>query len=144
VNWRLLAWLAPIGPVVGTLTVLGVLPRGADRFVWFAVVVGTAFLVARRAPARALLHGAVAGFWNGATSTLVQAIFLQELVANNPWFPDAFAKQPPGFDLDYFVFMTVPFIGVAGGAMTGLLSMLAVRILAARGATRSGGGETGS
>lgn len=143
-NWRLLAWLAPIGPVVGTLTVLGVLPRGADRFVWFAVVVGTAFLVARRAPARALLHGAVAGFWNGATSTLVQAIFLQELVANNPWFPDAFAKQPPGFDLDYFVFMTVPFIGVAGGAMTGLLSMLAVRILAARGATRSGGGETGS
>jgi len=144
VNWRLLAWLAPIGPVVGTLTVLGVLPRGADRFVWFTVVVGTAFLVARRAPARALLHGAVAGFWNGATSTLVQAIFLQELVANNPWFPDAFAKQPPGFDLDYFVFMTVPFIGVAGGAMTGLLSMLAVRILAARGATRSGGGETGS
>ncbi len=111
---------------------------------WFAVVIGTALLVARRVPARALLHGALAGFWNGATSTLVQALFLETLVANNPWFPDAFAKQPPGFDLDYFVFMTVPFIGVAGGAMTGLLSMLAVRIFAARAAARSGGGETRS
>jgi hypothetical protein len=140
VNWRLLAWLAPIGPTVGALTVLGVFPRGADRFVWFAIVIGTAILVARRGPVRALVHGAVAGFWNGATSTLVQALFLETLVANNPWFRDAFAKQPPGFDLDYFVFMTVPFIGVAGGAMTGLLSMLAVRLLAAR----AGGGETRS
>jgi len=144
VNWRLLGWLAPVGPVVGTLTVLGVIPQGTDRFVWFAVVIGTALLVARREPARALLHGVVAGFWNGATSTLAQALFLERLVANNPWFRDAFVKQPPGFDLDYFVFMTVPFIGVAGGAMTGLLSMLAVRILAARGSTRSGGGETRS
>ena len=137
-------WLAPIGPVVGTLTVLGVFPQGADRFVWTAIVIGTALLVARRAPERVLLHGAVAGFWNGTTSTLVQALFLETLVANNPWFRDAFAKKPPGFDLDYFVFMTVPFIGVAGGAMTGLLSMLAARILAARKAARSGGGETRS
>jgi hypothetical protein len=144
VNWRLLLWLAPIGPIMGTLTVLGVFPQGADRYFWFAIVTGTALLVARREPARALLHGAAAGLWNGAASTLVQALFLERLVANNPWFENAFAKQPPGFDLDYFVFMTVPFIGVAGGAMTGLLSMLAARVLAARRSTRSGGGQTGS
>jgi hypothetical protein len=144
VNWRLLVWFAPIGPVMGSLMVLGLFPRGADRFVWFAIVVATALVVARREPARALLHGAVAGFWNGATSTLVQALFLERLVANNPWFPEAFAKQPPGFDLDYFVFMTVPFIGVAGGAMTGALAMLAARVLAARRSSRRDGGETRS
>lgn len=135
-NWKLLFVLAPFGPVMGALTVLGVFPQGADRFPWLAIVGASAVWVARREPRRALLHGAVSGFWNGASSTLVQALFLPELVANNPWFVEKFANQPAGFDLDYFVFMLVPFVGIAGGAMTGLASMLAARAFDAR--TRRG------
>jgi hypothetical protein len=141
VNWRLLATLAGAGPLMGALTVLGVFPRGADRFVWSGVVVVCALVTAWRERERALLHGAVLGFWNGASSTLVQALFVEELVANNPWFASSFAHQPRGFNLEYFVFMLVPFIGVAGGALTGLVAMLAARALAAR-ARRRGDGET--
>jgi len=45
---------------------------------------------------------------------------------------EAMADQPAGFDFEFFVFMLVPFIGVAGGAMTGLLAMLIARALAGR------------
>jgi hypothetical protein len=126
-NWRLLAPLALFGPVIGALTVAGVFPRGADRWVWLGVVAVSAVLIARREPRRAIKHGALIGFWNGATSTLIQALFMDPLLAHNPWMVEAFARQPKGFDMQFFLFMLVPFIGVAGGAVTALLSILFVR-----------------
>lgn len=137
-NWKLVATLALFGPAVGALTVLGVFPRGVDRFVWFVVVGACALTVATKEPKQALKHGAVVGFLNGAISTLIQAFFVEELIANNPWMLEAMAGQPPGFDFEFFVFMLVPFIGVAGGAMTGLLAMLVVRARASRGAAPKG------
>ena len=131
-NWKLIASLSLFGPLVGVLTVLGIFPRGVDRFVWCAIVGACAFLVAKKEPQRPLPHGAIVGFVNGASSTLVQAFFVDTLSANNPWMLEAMADQPPGFDFEFFVFMLVPFIGVAGGAMTGLLAMLLARALAAR------------
>jgi len=136
-NWRLILLLSLFGPAVGVLTVLGVFPRGVDRFVWFVVVGVSAFAVAREEPRRALLHGALAGFITGVSSTLIQAVWVETLVANNPWMVEAMAGQPAGFDFEFFVFMLVPFIGVAGGAMTGLLAMLAARAFAARDGSRA-------
>lgn len=131
-NWKLVTLLALFGPVMGVFTVLGVFPRGVDRYVWFVIVGACAFIVAKKAPAQALKHGAVVGFVSGASSTLVQAFFVETLTANNPWMLESMASQPAGFDFEFFVFMLVPFIGVAGGAMTGLLAMLLTRALAAR------------
>jgi hypothetical protein len=131
-NWKLIVSLSLFGPVVGALTVLGVFPKGVDRFVWSVVVVVCAVTAAKKEPKRALPHGAVIGFINGAASTLVQAFFVEALAANNPWMVEAMADQPAGFDFEFFVFMLVPFIGVAGGAMTGLLAMLTARARAAR------------
>ncbi len=137
-NWKLLLPLGLFGPLMGALVVLGVLPEGSDRFVWFGVVALCAFLCARRERKRALLHGAVTGFWNGASATMAQALFFETTVRNNAFLVEKFAGQPSGFDLEFFMFMLVPFIGVAGGAMTGLLAMVLARVLPGRDAPRSG------
>ena len=129
-NWKLIAPLAILGPLMGVLIVMGAFPPGVDRFAWGAIVLASAFIVARRVPARVVKHGFVIGFWNGATSTLVQAFFVKQLLANNPWMVEKFAHAPKGFDMEFFVFMLVPFIGVAGGAMTALVGLLFRRALA--------------
>ena len=139
-NWRLTLPLCLFGPLMGALLVLGVFPAGSDRFAWFAVVALCAFLCSRRERDRALLHGAVIGFWNGASATLAQALFFGTTVRNNPYIVERFASQPAGFDLEFFMFMLVPFIGVAGGAMTGLLAMLLARASSRRGG--AGAGQT--
>ena len=126
-NWRLLAPLALFGPVIGALTVAGVFSRSAEVWAWLPGVVVSAVSIARREPRRAVKHAALIGFWNGASSTLIQALFMTPLLANNPWMVEAFARQPKGFDMQFFLFMLVPFIGVTGGAGTVLLSILFVR-----------------
>ena len=131
-NWRLILMLSLFGPAMGALMVLGLIPRGVDRFLGGGVVGLCAFLAAKKEPQRALQHGALIGFINGASSTLVQAFFVDTLTANNPWMVEAMAKQPPGFDFEFFVFMLVPFIGVAGGGMTGLVAMWIARARARR------------
>lgn len=132
-KWKLLLLLCLFGPLMGTLTVLGVIPEGTDRFAWFAVVSTCALLCARYARDKALLHGAVAGFWNGASATFLQGLFYEATVRNNPYMLEKFADQPEGFDLQFFIFRLVPFIGIAGGGMTGLLAMLAVWARSRRG-----------
>jgi hypothetical protein len=131
-NWRVLAPLAVLGPLMGWLTVTGAFPRGVERFAWLMVILASAYIAARREPRRELKHAAVIGFWNGATSTLVQALMVDRLLANNPWMAESFARQPAGFDIDFFMFMLVPFIGVAGGAVTGLIAILFVRVMKSR------------
>ncbi len=131
-SWKLILPLCLFGPVMGGLMVAGVFPEGADRYAWFVIVGVCAVVVARREPEHALANAAVVGFINGAVATLAQALFLDTFVANNPYVLEKFADQPAGFDLQYFVYMLVPFIGVAGGAMTGLLAMLVARFLASR------------
>ena len=128
-SWKLIASLAWIGPFLGTLTVMGALPQGVDRFVWSIIVLASAFIIARREPAHPVKYGFLIGLWNGATSTLVQALFVKQLIANNPWIGARFADAPKGFDMEFFVFMLVPFIGVTGGGVTALVSMLFRRAL---------------
>lgn len=131
-NWRVLAPLAVLGPLMGVLMVMGSFPRGVDRYAWLMVVLCSAFVVARGEPKGALRHGALIGFWNGMSATLIQALFSGRLLANNPWMATEFAGQPGGFDMEFFLFMLVPFIGVSGGAITALLSILFVRVLKSR------------
>jgi hypothetical protein len=127
-NWALILYLSLFGPVIGSLVVLGVFPRGGDRYVWLVVTIVCAVVIARRVPGRHLQHGAVVGFLSGATSTLVQGLFAATLASNNPWIVEEFAEMPEGFDLQFFIMMLVPFIGVASAIILGLLSYLAARI----------------
>ena len=77
-NWALALPLALLGPLMGALMVLGVFPEGTDRFAWFAVVGLCAYLSARKEPGRALLHGAVIGFWNGASAHAAAGTLLRD------------------------------------------------------------------
>jgi hypothetical protein len=129
VSRRLVLGLSAFGPAMGTLVVLGTFPEGTDRFAWMVVNIICAVAIARTGVANAFWTGAVTGFFVGASSTLVQGLFADALASNNPWMLERFSDQPEGFDFQLFVLQLVPFIGIAGGFMTGFLSFLARRAM---------------
>lgn len=128
-NRGLILKLSLLGPLMGTLVVLGVFPEGIDRFAWMVVNIICAVAIARSGATNVFRHGAVTGFIVGATSTLVQGLFADALIAHNPWMLERFADQPEGFSLQLFIMQLVPFIGIAGALLTGFLSFLAGRVL---------------
>jgi hypothetical protein len=128
-NRGLVLKLSLLGPVMGALVVFGVFPQGVDRFAWMVVNIGCAVVIARSSVDNVFRHGAVIGFVVGASATLVQGVFADALIANNPWVMDKFADQPEGFDMQLFIMQLVPFIGIAGALLTGFLSFLAGRVL---------------
>jgi hypothetical protein len=124
VNRKLVLWLAVLGPVMGVLIVAGVFPKGVDRFAWMGVNFVCAVAIARARVRNPFWHGAVTGFLIGALATLVQGVFTDTYVAHNPWVLETFSRRSEDFDLQYFIMMLVPFIGLAGAFITGLLSYL--------------------
>jgi hypothetical protein len=140
-NWKMLLPLAILGPLMGLLVVMGQFPPGVDRFAWAGIVLTSAFFVAKREPRTPVKHGFAIGFWNGASSTLIQACSVKLMLANNPWMVARFAHAPHGFDMQFFVFMLVPFIGVAGGGLTALVALFFRRALR-QPQSGAGGGQT--
>jgi hypothetical protein len=132
VNRRLVLWLSTLGPVMGALVVVGAFPKGVDRYAWMVVNLACAVVIARARVSNAFWHGAVAGFLIGATATLVQGVFTDAYVANNAWVLDVYSRRSEGFDLQYFIMMLVPFIGLAGALVTGFLSYLVDRAMRPR------------
>ena len=131
-NWRLIGVLSLFGPLMGGLVVLGVFPAGTDRVGWLVVLGVCAYVIARLTPHSAFQHGTVVGFTTGAGATLIQGILYGPLLANNPWIVDKFSSKPEGFDIRYFIFMLVPFIGIASAFMLGGLSYLVERYMRRR------------
>lgn len=128
-NWRLILYLSLFGPLLGTLMVFGLLPRGMESFAWLAVTVFCSVVIARQPELNHFANGAAVGFVSGATATLIQGLFAATLITNNPWIVSEFADMPEGFDTQFFIMMLVPFIGVGSAFAGGVLAHLAARVM---------------
>ena len=114
---------------MGAMMVAGLIGEGIDRYVWFAFTIISAVWVARRKAPLPFAHGAAIGFIAGASATFVQGIYADRLAANNPWIVEQFSTMPEGFDLQFFVLRLVPFIGVGSALLSGLLTLLAHKLM---------------
>ena len=127
-NWRMILYLSMFGPFMGVLIVMGAIPRGLEGLPWLVIGLFCAFWIALRQPYKQFPHGALVGFISGVASTLIQGVFSNTYVENNPWVVEEFADMPAGFDIQFFTLLLVPFIGVASALVMGLMTYLAVKV----------------
>jgi ethanolamine transporter EutH len=127
-NWKLILLLSSFGPIMGTTIVLGVLPRVTHGYVWLVFTIASAFLVAKRCEDNYFATGAVIGFLAGATSMLIRGLFVETFSSNNPWVMEELADKPEGYNLRYFVLNLVPFTGLAGALLGGMMAFVASRV----------------
>jgi hypothetical protein len=133
-DWNLIVLLSLPGPVMGFLTLRGVIPFGFDRWFWLAISVVAAIVIARRVERHAFGHGALVGFLLGATSKLIQAIWSDLYAANNPALSEKLTGATDGPEFQYRMLMLVPFVGLTNALLVGLMSYFAHK--AVRGSRR--------
>jgi hypothetical protein len=124
-DWHLIVPLSLPGPVMGLLTLYGIIPFGIDRWFWLAISIVAAVTIARRVELHAFGHGALVGFLLGATSKLIQAIWADVYVAHNPVLLEKLTDATAGPAFQYRMLMLVPFVGIVNALLVGLMSYFA-------------------
>jgi uncharacterized membrane protein len=122
-NMRLVLALSLLpGIAMGALGVFGILD-GLHLVLWLAIAVGSAVLLARRAPGRFFLHGFTAGFIAMCVSTLVELAFLPQYLEHNTRAADSFQKLPAEWPLALVIVVAMPFTSALYACVTGALAL---------------------
>jgi hypothetical protein len=124
-DWRLIGMLSLPGPVMGLLTLYGIIPFGIDRWFWLGISVVAAVTISRRVERDAFKHGALVGLLLGATSKLIQAIWSDVYVDHNPVLMEKLTGETDGPAFQYRMLMLVPFVGIVNAMLVGLMSFFA-------------------
>jgi hypothetical protein len=130
-DWKLISVLSLPGPVMGLLTLYGVIADGTDRWFWLVISIACALVIARRVDGNAFGHGAFVGLFLGVSSKLIQGLFSGVYAAHNPDVVEKLADSgvPGGMEFQYYVLMLVPFVGIANALLVGLMSHFAYKAL---------------
>jgi len=137
-DWSLILVMSIPGPVIGVLTLYGIIPLGAERWFWLAISIVTAVTVARRVDGAAFGHGALVGLLLVVTAKLIQAIWADTYTAHNPALLEKLSGPSDGVQFQYRMLMIVPFIGIANAFVVGLMTHFTYK---ARPRVQSGGPE---
>jgi len=121
-DWKLILLLSLPGPVMGLLTLYGVIPFGTDRWIWLPITIVAAVTIARRVESNAFGHGALVGFLLYATSKLVHGVWSDTYLAHNPILLDEHPDATEALEFKYRMLMFVPLLGIANAVLVGVMS----------------------
>ena len=116
-NWHLILLLSLFGILMGTLSVLG-FTKKAEPLLWLVIGLFTAFMVSRKITEMMFWHGFIIGIFWGCLSSLLQSIFFQTYLKNNPKYAEAFQKNQK-INSRYLMLVVGPLMGLLTGTVVG-------------------------
>jgi hypothetical protein len=131
VNWKLIVQLSLFGLAMAFATVY-VVPSSVEPLLWLAIFVVCAYLIARRAPGKAFVHGLLLGIMNSIWITTVHILLMDAYLAHHT--QEAAMMQSAKMPASPRVMMAIvgPCVGIVSGIVIGLFAMFADWILGRR------------
>jgi hypothetical protein len=126
IDGKLVAMLSMFGLAMGIATVF-VIPSNVEPFCWLAIFLVCAFLIARRQPSRAFVHGLLTSLLNSVWITGAHLIFFDSYVAHHAGEAAMMANSPMPPKL--MMLLTGPVVGLVSGLVLGLFSFVASKIV---------------
>ena len=122
-NWFLIILLALFGGVMGLLSIKGYTQK-IEPFLWILFALATALVLSKNVEHRSFIHALTIGFCWGVLNGVIQSSFFDQYMLNNPSLKASFDKSTQYMQPRYFVLITGPLIGLATGAVIGVLTLL--------------------
>lgn len=126
-NVRVVLSLSSVAILLGAATSFG-LTQGLEWVLWVVIALFSAFLIAKRAPRRPVLNGFLVGLLCGILSAATQSLLFDSYIANNPSAAERLSRISMGLDPRSFILASGVIIGLAAGALFGVLALLASKL----------------
>ena len=110
-----------LGILMGFLSVKG-LTKGIEPILWLVLGIFTTIIIARNITEKWFIVIIIIGVLWGFFNAVMQSLFLDEYLANNPDYASSFRKAPVNPRL--FVLVTGPLIGLATGLVLAFMIWL--------------------
>ena len=125
-NWKLILQLSMFGLAMSIATVY-VIPSNIEPFVWLAIFIFCAWIMARRLPSRHFVHGVMIGIVNSLWITTAHIILFDDYMSTHA--AEAQSMQQLPLTPRIMMAITGPIIGVISGVVLGLFAFVASKIL---------------
>jgi hypothetical protein len=127
-NWKLIFQLSLFGLAMGIATVF-IVPSSIEPIFWLAIFLVCAYIIAGRAPARPFVHGLMVGIVNSVWVTASHILFFDYYIVRHQQEMAMMTSMPLPDSPRTMMALMGPCIGVVSGAVLGLFSVIAARIL---------------
>lgn len=126
-NWILIVMLGDFGLLMGIASVFG-WSSGIETYLWIAIWILCAVLLAKRASGKVFLHGFLVGVIAALLNSVMTMAFFSTYILHNPKVEEAAGQMPEGFGMETALMISAPFIAAASGLILGLLTLGASKL----------------
>ena len=127
-RWSRIGWLSGLGLLMGAASLYG-WTRGREPWLWPLVWIFSAIVLARGVPGRPFAHGFTAGALASLVNSVLQVVFLPAYARHNPEVSQMATRLPAQLTVGQFFLVIAPFLAALSGAVLGLLTLLARRLM---------------
>jgi hypothetical protein len=130
-NWQLIAQLSLFGLAMGVATVF-LVPSTIEPFLWLAIFVVCAYIIATRVARRHFIHGLLVSVANSIWITTSHILLFDHYIANHPQEAAMMASMPLPDSPRLMMAMTGPLIGIVSGLVLGIFAVIAGKLVGRR------------
>jgi len=136
-NWKWIGILSIFSVLSSVMQIVGVMPEGAMGYILgFGVGIIVSVVFAKVTVDKFFKNGFTLGITGGIVGTLVQMLFFNTMVENNPDMAAKFEQMPNGMNPIVMFAVFAPIGVLIGGAVQGVLTWGAAMILGKGGKKR--------
>lgn len=136
-NWKWIGILSVFSVISSVATVFGVMPKGAMQYiVGFGVGIIISVVFAKMTADKFFKNGFTLGITGGILGTLVQMLFFNTMLENNPEMAAKFEQMPANMNPVVMFAAFAPIGVVISGAVQGFLTWAAAMLLGKGGKKR--------
>ncbi|MEO8210940.1 MAG: hypothetical protein ABI840_10285 [bacterium] len=121
-NWKIIILLALIVVALSIASLTGAINTNYIFLYMIVTAIVSGVIIAKTCHRMVFMHGVVAGLLGGILGSVIQAVFFDTYIENNPTSLDGFKNLTTSLEPTYVLLFSGPFIGIAYGIVVGVVA----------------------
>ncbi|MBS1518558.1 MAG: hypothetical protein JSS91_10775 [Bacteroidetes bacterium] len=122
-NWKVILQLSLLGLLVGILSIFGIVNQTIELIVWLIIGVFSGYVIHKKMNKLIFTHSVITGLFMGILSSVIQSVFFNTYLKNNPSSLDGLKNIPAAMEPQYILLFSGPFLGIIFGVIIGLIAI---------------------